>query len=194
MIFRLWVLFRVLFLNFFVFWLCCVVTWSKYSRVQEVYEFLRSQWRQFHCSQLWDPPEGWKIGFLLWNFFYKIICMLIIYMPNFKARRLDKKRYLKSTNMCSCEFWLLWCCQLCHPSKDWNFFFPMFFFSWDHFYVYNMCSKFQVQEIYPQKGIWNTNMCRWKRQLHYCKLYHPPKDWRFFLLLWNFFRRSSLCW
>jgi len=66
--------------------------------------------------QLWHPLKGWKIAYLLWNFCHKIIYILITCLPNFKAKKFIKKRYSKSTNICSCENPFHYC-QIWHPPK-----------------------------------------------------------------------------
>jgi len=96
-----------------------------YNHVQLIYKFFSAQGQKFHCCQLQCPPEGWKISFFPWNFFHKIISMLIMY------------------------------------------------------------AKFQGQKIYTKKDIWNLP-CEAMRKIHYGQLWHPPKDWNFFLLPWNF--------
>jgi len=87
--------------------------------------------------------------------------MLIICVPNFKAKDSPKKIYSKSTNMCSCEK-PFHCCQLWHPPKSQglNFFsFYMNFFPQGHLYVDYMYKKFQVPKIHIKKDIWNPPTC-----------------------------------
>jgi hypothetical protein len=45
--------------------------------------------------QLWHPPKGWKITYLLWNFFHKVISMLITFVTSFKAKNVIQKKIFK---------------------------------------------------------------------------------------------------
>jgi len=71
-----------------------------------------------------------------------------------RLKNSHKKRYSKSTNMYSYEQIFIVAHFDTLPRIE-IFFFAMKFLSWDHLYVDNMCSKFQVQKIYQKKDIWN---------------------------------------
>ncbi len=73
-----------------------------------------------------------------------------------------KKRYSKSTNMCSCKLSLL---PTLPPSQGLKtFFVGMKFLEWNQIYVDYMCGKFQGQKIYQKKDIQNLLTCVVKKK------------------------------
>jgi len=74
-----------------------------------------------------------------------------------RPKYLYKKRYSKSTNMCSCEknFTTTNFDTLPRIEKK----ISIKFLSWDHLYVDNMCVKFRGQKIHTKKDVWNLPTC-----------------------------------
>jgi len=71
----------------------------------------------------------------------------------------------------------------------------MNFFSWDHFYVENICTKSQGQRIYTKKDIQNPPTCVVVRNNFTTTIFDTIPRVEFFLIYHEyFFIQSSLYW
>jgi len=79
--------------------LYCIV--QKGTNQNGVFEFIG---KEISVQPTLTPSRGLKnCFFTIKHFLHNIISMLITCVPNLKDNKFTKKRYSKSTNMCSCE-------------------------------------------------------------------------------------------
>jgi len=75
-----------------------------------------------------------------------------------------------------------------------NWFFTLIFLSWDHLYIENMSSKFQVQKIYTKKIFEIYQHVKLWENFHSTNFDTFPKAKKMFFYHENFAMRTSLCW
>jgi len=75
-----------------------------YSQVQLIYEFLHSQWNKISLLPTLTPSQGLQNWYFIMKFFPQHNLYVNNTCTKFQGQKIhQKRRYSKSTNMCSCE-------------------------------------------------------------------------------------------